>query len=371
MTKQSVQLLKITMVFIFGLVNFGCERSSEHRPLPVKKQAASGKEVKGASAAAGAETDVTFAEIRGVLQARCNRCHPGMHPKNWLDENQAMDAVRSGSFRNRLQGDDPAMPIKGTAEAQAITPAERKLLLSWVATQERKLGIGGAKKAAPLAAAPEKAPAPAAAKAPALASAPATSTETTPPPNISAAAGGVAEIVVSCASCHGENGVSKQSSIPNLAAQRADYLEAQLKAFRGDQRQDKVMNSMNALAKNLTDEDISAIAKFFAALKPEQTLDLQPSSRTNMLLAARGQSFNGIGACLSCHSGQVMGEKAEVPSLAGQKVDYLVNQFKAFKDGERKSSKNGLMNVIMAAQPWMKSEEDMKAVAHYFYLLPR
>ena len=40
------------------------------------------------------------------------------------------------------------------------------------------------------------------------------------------------EMAVQCAPCHGEVGVSVASDIPNLAAQKPDYLEAQLEAFR-------------------------------------------------------------------------------------------------------------------------------------------
>jgi len=35
-----------------------------------------------------------------------------------------------------------------------------------------------------------------------------------------------------CAACHGANGQSVSDTIPNLAAQRAGYLEAQLKPSR-------------------------------------------------------------------------------------------------------------------------------------------
>ncbi len=35
-----------------------------------------------------------------------------------------------------------------------------------------------------------------------------------------------------CAACHGATGVSVSDTIPNLAAQRAGYLEAQLKALK-------------------------------------------------------------------------------------------------------------------------------------------
>ena len=39
-----------------------------------------------------------------------------------------------------------------------------------------------------------------------------------------------------CAACHGANGVSVSDTIPNLAAQRLGYLEAQLKAFKDGTR---------------------------------------------------------------------------------------------------------------------------------------
>ena len=48
-------------------------------------------------------------------------------------------------------------------------------------------------------------------------------------PNIEA---GKAKVASVCAACHGMNGVSVSDTIPNLAAQRAAYLEAQLKAFK-------------------------------------------------------------------------------------------------------------------------------------------
>ncbi len=40
-----------------------------------------------------------------------------------------------------------------------------------------------------------------------------------------------------CAACHGANGVSvSDTTIPNLAAQRVGYIEAQLKAFKDGTR---------------------------------------------------------------------------------------------------------------------------------------
>jgi cytochrome c553 len=65
-----------------------------------------------------------------------------------------------------------------------------------------------------------------------------------------------------CAACHGANGVSVSDAIPNLAGQRAGYLEAQLKALKDGSRKNPVMN---AIAAQLGAEDIGNVAAYFAA----------------------------------------------------------------------------------------------------------
>ena len=47
-----------------------------------------------------------------------------------------------------------------------------------------------------------------------------------------------------CAACHGANGISVSADIPNLAGQRAKYLESQLKAFRAGERSNAIMNAV-------------------------------------------------------------------------------------------------------------------------------
>ena len=53
-------------------------------------------------------------------------------------------------------------------------------------------------------------------------------------------------LAVQCAGCHGEAGVSVAANIPNLAAQKADYLTAQLEAFRAGERTNPLMNAIAA-----------------------------------------------------------------------------------------------------------------------------
>jgi len=72
-----------------------------------------------------------------------------------------------------------------------------------------------------------------------------------------------------CAACHGENGVSVGETVPNLAAQRASYLEAQLKFFKDGTRKEPGAVSraaiMNAIAAQLGLEEIANVAAYFAS----------------------------------------------------------------------------------------------------------
>ena len=80
---------------------------------------------------------------------------------------------------------------------------------------------------------------------------------------------GKAKAATVCAACHGANGVSVSDTIPNLAAQRAGYLENQLKAFKDGTRKASAATSptaiMSAIAAQLSADDIANVAAYFAA----------------------------------------------------------------------------------------------------------
>src|SRR5258708_38341001 len=81
--------------------------------------------------------------------------------------------------------------------------------------------------------------------------------------------GGKAKVLQVCAACHGANGVSVSDTIPNLAAQRAAYIENQLKAFKDGARKAPNATSpiatMAAIATQLSPADITNVAMFFAS----------------------------------------------------------------------------------------------------------
>lgn len=85
----------------------------------------------------------------------------------------------------------------------------------------------------------------------------------TGPAEAADAAAGKATVETVCAACHGANGISVSDDIPNLAGQKGKYLTGQLKAFRGGDRKNALMN---AIASQLEDAEIENVAAFFADL---------------------------------------------------------------------------------------------------------
>jgi cytochrome c553 len=72
---------------------------------------------------------------------------------------------------------------------------------------------------------------------------------------------GKAKVQTVCAACHGANGVSVSDTIPNLAGQKAAYLENQLKALKEGSRKNPIMNP---IAGQLSGDDIANVAAYFA-----------------------------------------------------------------------------------------------------------
>ena len=67
-----------------------------------------------------------------------------------------------------------------------------------------------------------------------------------------------------CVTCHGANGISTSPEIPNLAGQKAVYLQNAIKQYRDGARKNAMMNTF---AKPLSDTDIANIAAFFSEIK--------------------------------------------------------------------------------------------------------
>lgn len=78
--------------------------------------------------------------------------------------------------------------------------------------------------------------------------------------------GGIAKKgIAACASCHSPNGAGLPVQYPRLAGQHADYTKLQLTSFRQGERTNSAQ--MTAIAANLSDKEIQALADYIAGLR--------------------------------------------------------------------------------------------------------
>ncbi len=68
-----------------------------------------------------------------------------------------------------------------------------------------------------------------------------------------------------CEGCHGSEGTGSVG--PRLAAQQEKYLIAQFKLIRDEQRTSGLSSMMSSAVKNVSDDDINAIAAYLSGLK--------------------------------------------------------------------------------------------------------
>jgi cytochrome c553 len=78
-----------------------------------------------------------------------------------------------------------------------------------------------------------------------------------------------AELAQRCDRCHGVNGNSTDPRSPALAAQRGDYLENAMRAYRKGERKSK---AMAAMLDGLSDAEIAALAAHYASQRARSVL---------------------------------------------------------------------------------------------------
>ena len=164
-----------------------------------------------------------------------------------------------------------------------------------------------------------------------------------------------------CASCHGEGGRSQKAEFPHLAGQSAQYLSAQLKDFRAQQRSEGGTKAyMWGVSALLDDKAIESLSEYYAAQTPApgRTSASPQVLKLGRAIFEKGIPARNVRACASCHGEQAEGA-ATFPRLAGQHAAYLQQQLQTF--GTRLRPHGVLMKAEVAG---MKPAE-IKAVAAY------
>ena len=241
-------------------------------------------------------------------------------------------------------------------------------------------------------------------------------------------AAGAGNTARSCTQCHLANGKGRPENAP-VAGQPEAYFLRQLQDFRNDLRhtadpRKANPNTMIALAKAMSDEEMKAAAEYFGAIKWTPWVrvietNLVPKTRIsgNLFLPVakeltepiagriievpedeeqsevmrnphsgfiayvpvgsvkRGENLVKTGgmsivngaiapgrtiACITCHGPDLMG-LADVPGIAGRSPSYMVRQLYDLQQGTRKGLSAPLMQPVVANL----TGEDLVAIAAY------
>lgn len=176
-----------------------------------------------------------------------------------------------------------------------------------------------------------------------------------------------------CQSCHQADGSGNAAlQAPVLAAQQPDYLLRQLQHFqtglRGAHAEDGTGAQMRAaLPKDLTNDDLQALASHFAALP----VPAKAAQAIDAVQADKGRRIY-INSCGACHGPKAEGVAAlKAPALRQLDAAYLQRQLNYFRTGVRgtdKSDKPGRQMAMMART--LHNEQDIAQVIAYIGSLP-
>ena len=139
--------------------------------------------------------------------------------------------------------------------------------------------------------------------------------------------------------------------IPSIAGQPEFFVTNQLIYMREGVRPTP---PMTPFVEKLTDPEIEALARAIAALpaaRSDETVD--PA------LVARGGKLAEQLRCASCHLPSFHGQE-QMPRLAGQRIDYMAQAMRAYRDSQRPGADPMMSNVVVGL-----SDNDIEALAHY------
>lgn len=157
------------------------------------------------------------------------------------------------------------------------------------------------------------------------------------------------ERITLCGYCHGKDGNSTRSHIPNLAEQTPVYLFTAFEKFASGQRNDFVMSKAATM---LTLDDRVNIALFYGMQKVKHKEAVDPS------LHDLGEAkFTEI--CSACHGAKGEGND-DMPRLAGQHAEFVRQSLKLFRAGGE--HRPGSLMIPIAKQ---LSDADINALASY------
>ena len=149
-----------------------------------------------------------------------------------------------------------------------------------------------------------------------------------------------------CADCHGKSGNSDKDTMPTIAGISQVYFTDTMEAFKeGDRpantvkRDGKKDIDMQVIAKNLSEEQIKQLAKYFS----EQKFMLKPQN-FDATQAKAGKKLHKK-YCEKCHEKGGSSSADDAGILAGQQKIYLKKSLDEIIKGDREVSKKMMKRV--------------------------
>ena len=155
-----------------------------------------------------------------------------------------------------------------------------------------------------------------------------------------------------CGACHGANGNSALALSPSLAGQPKVFLENTLILIREGLRQ---IAPMQGLLNGVSDAEIVALADHYS----RQPAVAQETPRDDAAFRC-GEAIAGRALCGTCHLPSYAGQQ-QMPRLAAQREDYLVQSMREFRDNKAQG-RDTMMNGVLRGF----SDRDIADMAHYF-----
>jgi cytochrome c553 len=160
------------------------------------------------------------------------------------------------------------------------------------------------------------------------------------------------EKIAECVACHGQAGVSESPDIPHIGGQPKLFVMYQLFFYREGRRESP---EMNAVAKGMSDADLTALSDFVARLPPPPPA-AGPVDETRY---RRGAEVAKMRICATCHNPDYSGRE-QMPRLAGQREAYLMKSFRAYQAGTRVGTQAAMAEAVRGLD-----EAALADLAHY------
>jgi len=168
-----------------------------------------------------------------------------------------------------------------------------------------------------------------------------------------------------CNDCHGDQGVSQWTDVPTIAG-LAEFVHADaLYAYRDEERPcadsayrqgdtSRPETSMCAVAEQLSDDDIDALAAAYA-----ESPYVRAKQEFDAALAEAGKAIHDK-SCDRCHSNGGTDPEDEAGMLGGQQLGYLRNTFKEYAADSRYQPEK--MQEALS----QLSADDIEALLNYY-----